>query len=379
MPQKPGLASALGWCSILALVAGIVLWLEGSVQAQPDPARLVNIRGERTGAVAGFFLEFDRPAAVPQIHSEEGRLRFRLRDVTTSLAPARDYANFDATLRLIPEGPDLEVVIELKRFTGRPFVDALPDSAQWVVYQPLKLNPKPGVEIGGTAKLIDLDGTRYARSAAIIFTFSGPFEFSSPTIAEARTIRLNLPQITSDLKEYRRYNSFDGWLKLEPAAEGLVATMALPEGLAYFEWQRLTEPERLMIRFLPRSAETPQPVPVAAPPPVAPEPPILRLIRLTGSLEGGRAVIELTFSGPFASSPLRTDLENLFLSIPSARSDLAADHPLPDLKSSVRLQQRNNDCEIAIVKPAGFDEPLIETLNDPSRLRISFPPSEALN
>ena len=119
------------------------------------------------------------------------------------------------------------------------------------------------------------------------------------------------------------------------------------------------------------------PSPPPPPPPPATKAPegTVRLVDLLGTRTETEAVIILTFSGPFAIGPIHTDLEAIRLRIPRAATALAAFREYRTFESWLRLAADGDDLEIAIGRPARYDEPLFEILPNPPRLRIAFSPA----
>lgn len=363
------------------------LWLFAAAspeRALADGARLTNLSGTRNGDMASFFLTFDRPLPLPEIAADGTTLRFRLARVATDLPRERSYASFEGNLRLAADGNDLDVTIEVPRSKGPYFVERLSGPPRLAIHRPLE---RPGPQAGENeepVRLVNLRGNRYARSAAVTMTFSGPFDFTSPRMKDD-SLSFWLPGIETSLKPFRRYTSFEGWLRLTPEGGGLRVTLARPAGYAGSSWHRLVGPPRLLVRFLPESvapAAPPALPEAAAPPSPAVEPnsetvtapmqgPLL--VDLLGTRTETGAVILLTFDAPVTVGPIRTDLESLRFRIPGAGTRLPAFREYQTFESWLRLENEADGLEVIIGKPPGFDEPLIETLPSPPRLRIAFP------
>lgn len=128
--------------------------------------------------------------------------------------------------------------------------------------------------------LVTLRAGRHDGDIHIVLEFDGPFVHSRPKVTDG-TLRLRLFGAATTVPVYRRYRSFDGWLRVAPEGADLMVTIGLPDGCGPPRLAHLETPPRILLRF----TEPPRAAPIAAaersePDAGAPEPPVSPSSRL---------------------------------------------------------------------------------------------------
>jgi len=210
-------------------------------------------------------------------------------------------------------------------------------------------------------ELVTLRAGRHARHVSVELVFSGPFTHTPPAMSE-RTARLRLPNTVTAVKAYRKYRSFDGWLRFEPAGPDLLVAIGLPDRYGPPRVERRQRPERLILRF--PETRPPRRMPLKAN--------AARLVDLFGYPTPGGAGIDMTFSRRFQYVPLRIVKDTYRLRLPKAATDLKPFRPYRSFGGWLRIEPDADGLDIVLGQPEGLAKPTLERLEDPPRLRLRF-------
>ena len=121
--------------------------------------------------------------------------------------------------------------------------------------------------VGGTKTLLEtIRGGRHAGYASIVFQLSKKADFSGPEIG-AKDIRLKLQNVTTNLAPFRKYTTFDSWVRLERNGNDLNVIIGIPSRFSHLKTSLLEKPDRLVVNLffkkgesLSKSTERPRPV-----------------------------------------------------------------------------------------------------------------------
>ncbi|MDF1590739.1 MAG: hypothetical protein P1P89_04415 [Desulfobacterales bacterium] len=112
--------------------------------------------------------------------------------------------------------------------------------------------PPPQISEPSTAAtkpfLRTMRGGRHPQYASIVFEYSGPIDYSSPRIA-GEEIRFNIMNITTRLRPYRKYRTFDSWVKLDKTDSGLDVSIGVLPGQYKISDFLMEDPPRLVINL----------------------------------------------------------------------------------------------------------------------------------
>jgi len=98
------------------------------------------------------------------------------------------------------------------------------------------------------AFLRTLRGGRHPQYASIVFECFGPIEYDAPR-REGEEIRLKIRNIMTRLRPYRKYRTFDSWVKLDETDSGLDVSIGVPPGLYKISDFLMEDPPRLIINL----------------------------------------------------------------------------------------------------------------------------------
>jgi len=115
-------------------------------------------------------------------------------------------------------------------------------------------------------------GGRHTGYASIVFQLSKKADFSGLQVGP-KEIRLKLQNVRTNLAPFRKYRTFDSWVRLEKSGEDLNVTMGIPSRFSYLKTLVLKKPDRLVVNLfftegavLSTSAKKPRSVLAEAPP-----------------------------------------------------------------------------------------------------------------
>lgn len=91
-------------------------------------------------------------------------------------------------------------------------------------------------------------GGRHPRYASIVFEFSGPISYDAPRRVGGE-IRLKIRNIMSGLRPYRKYRTFDSWVRLDKTENDLDVSMGVLPGFVKFSDFLMEDPPRLVINL----------------------------------------------------------------------------------------------------------------------------------
>jgi len=180
----------------------------------------------------------------PKIQDKE--IHFRLKNTTTKLRPFRKYKTFDSWVRLEKSGDDLNIQI------------GIPEN--FVKYQTLLLdNPhRLVVNLFEKNMLKTIRGRRHNDYASIVFQFLHKFQFQNPVI-EDDEIRVKIQNISTKLRPFRKYMTFDSWVRLDKSGNDLDIRIGIPENFIFMSPFLLESPPRLVIKLYDKkSISTPK-------------------------------------------------------------------------------------------------------------------------
>lgn len=266
-----------------------------STKAFPAPVsepgvRLRTIRGGRHEQYASVVFEFSDPVGfeMPQIQGPE--IQLRLKDTMTRLRSYRKYKSFDSWVRLRKAGDDLDVrigvpenfiklsafkmefpdriVINLYDRKGtalikRRSMDVRPPDKRSQRKPRKKISPKTVREKPSALSkpfafapesrslLRTIRGGRHAQYASIVFQFTEKIDFEKPRI-QGDEIRIRLKNTMTRLLPYRKYKSFDSWVRLQEAGGDLDVCIGLPGDFLKLSVFLMQTPHRLVVNLYDR-------------------------------------------------------------------------------------------------------------------------------
>jgi hypothetical protein len=94
-------------------------------------------------------------------------------------------------------------------------------------------------------------GGRHALYGSIVFEFARPVKFSAPRL-EGSEIRLTLKATTTKLKPFRKYRTFESWVRLNRAAGDLQVRIGITDSFMRFSAFQMKDPQRLVINLYDR-------------------------------------------------------------------------------------------------------------------------------
>ncbi|MFO7987267.1 MAG: outer membrane beta-barrel protein [Desulfatiglandaceae bacterium] len=124
--------------------------------------------------------------------------------------------------------------------------------------QPLQVRPhaaKNLIEPSG-AVLKTIRGGHHKNYDSVVFQFSDRVSFDEPVI-ETGELHFDLKKVSTTLSPFRRYKTFDSWVRLETAKDGLTVRMGLPESCSKVNTFQLQKPHRLVVNMYHHPSDTP--------------------------------------------------------------------------------------------------------------------------
>ncbi|MDL1959562.1 MAG: tetratricopeptide repeat protein [Deltaproteobacteria bacterium] len=123
-------------------------------------------------------------------------------------------------------------------------------------------SPSPTTELdpaknpGGTtskpqARLETVRGGRHEKYCSIVFQFSDEVSFGGPRI-RGNEILLKLRDVATELRPFRKYKTFDSWVKLKKAGHNLDVQIGLPRNFAKPHVFLMENPHQLVINLYPK-------------------------------------------------------------------------------------------------------------------------------
>jgi outer membrane protein TolC len=89
---------------------------------------------------------------------------------------------------------------------------------------------------------------RHHSYSSVVFEFGGQFKFDKPE-AHDNEVYIRLKDVKTKLAEYRKYTNSESWVKLEKEGNDLNVRVGLLKGLMRFNYDVLTNPDRLAIHL----------------------------------------------------------------------------------------------------------------------------------
>ncbi|MEA2038608.1 MAG: outer membrane beta-barrel protein [Thermodesulfobacteriota bacterium] len=145
---------------------------------------------------------------------------------------------FVALVALIPAGFHFS-----KKFSGslpRPLM------AQEIPSKNPHTNSRPGLET--------IRGGRHELYGSIVFQFSGKVHSIRPVI-KGNEICFQLTNVATDLRPFRKYRTFDSWVRLDKAGHDLDVRVGLPQNFVQLRSFLMENPDRLVINLYDRESE----------------------------------------------------------------------------------------------------------------------------
>ncbi len=100
-------------------------------------------------------------------------------------------------------------------------------------------------------------GGRHQDYASIVFQSSDKIRFDGPVI-DGNEIHFNLWDVSTQLPPFRKYKTFDSWVKLETSGEGLAVRIGLPEDYSEVRSFLMEAPYRLVVNIYDKASEVPR-------------------------------------------------------------------------------------------------------------------------
>ena len=91
-------------------------------------------------------------------------------------------------------------------------------------------------------------GGRHKDYASIVFQFSDRVLFDEPAV-NGRELHLALPNVVTQISPFRRYKTFDSWVKIESVDDGLLVRIGLPKDFVKMRAFLMENPHRLVINL----------------------------------------------------------------------------------------------------------------------------------
>ena len=219
----------------------------------PPPGNLLyTIRGGRHPRFASIVFEFRRPVDFIKPTIDAATLSLTLRNTQTDMRPYRAYRTFDAWVRLTSRQRDVDVRIGLPPAYSRHEAFTLTAPHRLVVNlfhadqkRPPATEKKPAAV---PATLVKIRSGRHAQYFTIVFDLDRAVDFGPPQVT-ADDIRLRLAGTTTRLGEYRRYQSFDTWVRLTPLPPDMAVRIGKPGNFKRLSAFSMKDPHRVVVNL----------------------------------------------------------------------------------------------------------------------------------
>jgi len=100
-------------------------------------------------------------------------------------------------------------------------------------------------------------GGRHKGYASIVFQFSNKVRFDRPVVT-GDEMHFVLKNVTSGLSSFRKYKTFDSWVRLKPAGKDLAVGIGLPRDYPNARSFLMENPHRLVINLYEKAFEVPR-------------------------------------------------------------------------------------------------------------------------
>ena len=110
------------------------------------------------------------------------------------------------------------------------------------------LGHRPGPIKKGSPRLVTIRAARHDGYGSIVFQFSERVSYEGPRVDRNRLV-LKLINVLSGLNLFRKYRSFDSWVRLEKDGNDLNALVGLPKGFQKVDVFLIENPYRLVVNL----------------------------------------------------------------------------------------------------------------------------------
>jgi hypothetical protein len=148
--------------------------------------------------------------------------------------------------------------------------------ADWFVHPTLAQDPPPEKNQTNAKSHIVLEtirGGRHPDYGSVVFQFSDKIALGEPS-AKDEELHLLLTNVSTELPPFRRYQTFDSWVRLKRVEKGIAVRVGLPEEYNEARVFLMENPYRLVVNIydrggevIPRARVSPPRLRVATPPP----------------------------------------------------------------------------------------------------------------
>ncbi len=286
---------------ILSLSLFGICWFVTSAISTPNNL-LTTIRGGRHETFASIVFQFTHPPHYSPPIISGNTLHFKLFQVTTALKHERRYRSFESFVRLNPVGEEVGVTVGIPKDMRKVSAFVMKDPDRLVVNlhqtdaafestpspmtdtetgakgrppdvkKPAPIAIAPSVDRKGgrpdtkPLRLQTIRGGRHQGYASIVFQFSDPVRYSQPKIQD-NEIALTLFDVTTPLKSYRAYKTFDSWVKVNPKGDQLDVRIGIPAHFKETSVFRMEAPHRLVVNlYFKTPVDTERKEPETSPP-----------------------------------------------------------------------------------------------------------------
>lgn len=138
-------------------------------------------------------------------------------------------------------------------YSGSSFIHPL--LAQGQPSENLQCPPVTNSQDSRGLVLETIRGGRHQEYVSIVFQFSKSIAFEGP-VTEGDALHLLLRNVSTNLTPFRKYNTFDSWVKLEKAGADLAVRIGLPGGFVTARAFPMKDPHRLVVNIYDKARET---------------------------------------------------------------------------------------------------------------------------
>jgi len=103
-------------------------------------------------------------------------------------------------------------------------------------------------EFENTIQLETIRGAVYKNFFRIVFQFTGKISYKKPVV-NAHEAGIRLSKVTTRLKPFRRYKTFDAWARLDKNGNDLNVRIGLPQNFLKLDCFELKNPHRLVVNI----------------------------------------------------------------------------------------------------------------------------------